>query len=132
MESMAYYIKTTLSNIPFEVVIEKVQQELKKEGFGVLTEIDLKTTLKKKLDVNFYNYKILGACNPHFAYKALLAEDKIGTMLPCNIIVQEKEQGIVEVSAVDPIASMSAIQNESLGALATEVRAKLENVIAQL
>ena len=129
---MAYYIKTTVSDTSFDLAIEKVRDELKKEGFGVLTEIDLKTTLKKKLDVDFYNYKILGACNPHFAYKALQAEDKIGTMLPCNIIVQEKTPGTIEVSAVDPMASMSAVQNEALGALAIEVRTKLEKVIQQL
>ena len=99
---MSYYFSTTLQNISFSEAIEKVTEELKKEGFGILTEIDLKATLKKKLDVDFYNYTILGACNPPFAYKALQAEDKIGTMLPCNVIVQEKEQGIIEISAVDP------------------------------
>jgi uncharacterized protein (DUF302 family) len=129
---MDYYIKTTVNNLSFEQAIAKVTEELKKEGFGVLTDIDLKSTLKKKLDVDFYNYRILGACNPHFAYKALQAEDKIGTMLPCNVIVQEKEPGCIEVSAVDPMASMSAIQNEALGDLATEVRVKLENVINKL
>ena len=102
------------------------------EGFGILTEIDIKATLKKKLDVNFYNYKILGACNPSYAYKALLAENKIGTMLTCNVIVQEKEAGQVEVSAVDPVASMQAIENDELAAIAEEVRASLQKVIEQL
>ena len=129
---MNYYFTSTLKDMPFEKAIEKVTQELQKEGFGVLTEIDLKATLKKKLDVDFYNYKILGACNAPFAYKALQAEDKIGTMLPCNVIVQEKQPGIVEVSAVDPIASMQAVPNESLGPVAMEVRDKLKKVIQNL
>ncbi len=129
---MEYYIKKTLRNLSFDQAIAKVTEELKKEGFGVLTDIDLKTTLKKKLDVDFYNYRILGACNPAFAYRALQAEDKIGTMLPCNVIVQEKESGIIEVSAVDPMASMQAIENETLGDLAIEVRGKLKIVIDQL
>ena len=129
---MEYYFKTTLSNTPFEEALQKVSEELKKEGFGILTEIDIKSTLKKKLDVDFYNYMILGACNPPFAYKALQAEDKIGTMLPCNVIVQEKEPGIIEVSAVDPVASMSAIENDALGGIAMEVRNKLKKVIESL
>jgi len=111
---------------------KKLREALKGEGFGILTEIDIKATLKKKLDVDFYNYKILGACNPSFAYKALLAEDKIGTMLPCNVIVQEKAEGQVEVSAVDPLASMQAIENKNLLDIATEIRARLQKVIEQL
>jgi len=103
---MKYYFSTTLRNTSFSEVIQKVTDELKKEGFGILTEIDIQATLKTKLDVDFYNYTILGACNPPFAYKALKAEDKIGTMLPCNVIVQEKEQGSIEVSAVDPAATI--------------------------
>lgn len=129
---MSYYIETKLRNTDFEKAIERVTNELKKEGFGVLTEIDLKTTLKKKLDVDFYNYRILGACNPPYAYKALLAENKIGTMLPCNVIVQEREPGVIEVSAVDPIASMQAIENPDLGQLATEIRERLKAVIEAL
>ena len=97
-----------------------------------MTEIDIKATLKKKLDVDLYNYKILGACNPPFAYKALLAEDKIGTMLPCNIIIQEREAGQVEVSAVDPVASMQAIENKELAAIASEIRSRLQKVIKEL
>lgn len=129
---MSYYIKKTLPGISFEEGITKITESLKEEGFGVLTEIDLKATLKKKLDVDFYNYVILGACNPGFAYKALQAEDKIGTMLPCNVIVQEKKTGEIEISAVDPMASMQAVKNEDLGSLAQEVRTKLENCINSL
>ena len=127
-----YYFKTTLNNITFDKAIERIIEELKTEGFGVLTEIDIKATLKEKLDVDFYNYRILGACNPPFAYKALQAEGKIGTMLPCNVIVQEREPGIIEVSAVDPVASMMAIENEALGEVAVQVRDKLKKVIEQL
>jgi uncharacterized protein (DUF302 family) len=126
---MSYYIETKLHDINFEDAVEKVTAELKKEGFGVLTEIDLKTTLKKKLDVDFYNYRVLGACNPPYAHKALMAENKIGTMLPCNVIVQERNPGEIEVSAVDPIASMQAIENPDLGQLAQEIRDKLKTVI---
>ena len=129
---MNYYINKTLTNITFEKGIEKITETLKTEGFGILTVIDLKETLKKKLDVDFYNYKILGACNPQFAYKALQEEDKIGTMLPCNVIVQEKVEGEIEISAVDPMASMQAVENKNLGDLATEERTKLENCINRL
>jgi len=129
---MEYYFKTTMKNTTFDEAIEKTTQELQKEGFGVLTEIDIKSTLKKKLDVDFYNYTILGACNAPFAYKALQAEDKIGTMLPCNVIVQERESGIIEVSAVDPLASMVSVENTSLGGIAVEVRDKLKRVIDNL
>ena len=128
---MAYYFSKIISE-SFDDAIQKVTEALKAEGFGILTEIDIKTTLKKKLDVDFYNYKILGACNPPFAYKALLAEDKIGTMLPCNVIVQEKIPGQVEVSAVDPSASMQAIENKTLADIAIEIRARLQKVIEQL
>lgn len=126
---MSYYLETRLHDVNFEDAIENVTEELKKEGFGVLTEIDLKSTLKKKLDVDFYNYRILGACNPPYAHKALLSENKIGTMLPCNVIVQERNPGEIEISAVDPIASMQAIENPELGALAHEIRDKLKSVI---
>jgi uncharacterized protein (DUF302 family) len=102
----------------FDEAIEKVTEELKKEGFGVLTQIDVKAALKKKIGVDFRKYRILGACNPSFAHKALLAEDKIGTMLPCNVIVQETEEGTIEIAAVDPVSSMQAVNNESLGEIA--------------
>jgi len=128
---MSYYFSKIIKE-DFDTAIEKVTAKLKEEGFGVLTEIDVKETLKKKLDVDFKKYKILGACNPPFAYKALQAEDKIGIMLPCNVIVEENSDGKVEVSAVDPIASMQAVQNESLGSVAIEVRDKLKKVIDEL
>ena len=128
---MEYYFSKTITG-SFDEAIQKVTAALKAEGFGVLTEIDIKATLKKKLDVDFYNYKILGACNPPYAYKALLAEDKIGTMLPCNVIVQEKVAGQIEVSAIDPAASMQVIENEKVAEIATEIRARLQKVIEQL
>ncbi|WP_425637608.1 DUF302 domain-containing protein [Algoriphagus yeomjeoni] len=128
---MNYYITTTIEG-DFNQVIEKVTEELKKEGFGVLTTIDMKATLKKKLGVDFYNYQILGACNPPNAFKALQAEDKIGLMLPCNLIVQEKEAGQIEVSAVDPVVSMMGVKNEGLESVAVEVRDSLRKVIAAL
>jgi len=116
----------------FEEAIEKTTEELQKEGFGVLTEIDVTAALKKKINVDFRKYRILGACNPQFAHKALLAEDKIGTMLPCNVIVQEKDDGSVEIAAIDPIASMQAVANESLGETARAVQAKLKQVIENI
>lgn len=128
---MSYYFNKTIK-ASFEEVISKVTEELKKEGFGILTEIDVKETLKKKLDVDFKRYKILGACNPPFAYEALKTEDKIGTMLPCNVILIEQAPGEVEVAAVDPIASMQAIQNPNLGKVAIEVQSKLKKVVDSL
>jgi uncharacterized protein (DUF302 family) len=125
---MSYHFSKKLDATYDEAIII-VTEELKKEGFGIMTEIDVKEALKKKLDVDFRKYKILGACNPSYAYKALQAEDKIGTMLPCNVIVQETDDGKVEVSAIDPIASMQAIDNPSLGDIANEVREKLKKVI---
>ena len=116
----------------FEEAVVRITEELKKEGFGVLTEIDVKETLQKKLNVDFQQYKILGACNPPFAYQALQAEDKIGLMLPCNVIVQEKSAGEIEISAVDPVASMQAIQNPKLENVAKQVQAKLKKVIENL
>lgn len=128
---MSYHF-SKIVHTDFDSAIDKVTEELQKEGFGILTEIDVKETLKKKLDVDFKKYRILGACNPSFAHKALQAEDKIGTMLPCNVVVQEHENGEVEVSAVDPVASMTAVENESLGAIAGEIREKLKRVIENL
>ena len=118
--------------MPFDEAVTYVTEELMKEGFGVLTEIDVKATMKKKLDVDFRNYRILGTCNPPFAHRALEAEDKIGTMLPCNVIVQEVAEGTVEIAAVDPIASMQAIDNPALGELAREVQAKLKRIVEDL
>lgn len=128
---MDYYFSKIL-DLPFEEAIQKMIEELKKEGFGILTEIDVKETLKKKLDVDFRKYKILGACNPLFAYEALKAERMIGTMLPCNVVVQEVEEGKTEVAAVDPVASMQAIKNSQLEKIAEKVRMKLRNVIEAL
>lgn len=127
---MSYYFARTLGT-SFEDVISRVTEALKSEGFGILTEIDVQATLKKKLDVDFQPYRILGACNPPFAYRALQAEDKIGTMLPCNVVVQQTESG-VEVAAVDPLASMAAVDNPDLAEIAGEVRNRLKKVIDQL
>ncbi len=128
---MSYYFAKKL-NLPFDEAIEKVTAALQAKGFGVLTEIDVKATLKKKLDVDFRNYKILGACNPPFAYKALQAEPLIGAMLPCNVIVQEIEAGKVQVAAIDPVASMQAIQNPKLGEIAGQVQKMLRQVVESL
>ncbi|MFQ6612753.1 MAG: DUF302 domain-containing protein [Fidelibacterota bacterium] len=128
---MEYTFNTRLS-ASFDEAVEKVREELSREGFGVLTEIDVQATLKKKLDVDFKKYLILGACNPPFAYKALLAEEKIGAMLPCNVIVIEHSEGEVEVAAVDPVASMQAVDNPGLAPVAEEVQAKLRTVIDRL
>jgi uncharacterized protein (DUF302 family) len=128
---MKYYFEKTVK-VSFEEAIERVTEELKKEGFGVLTEIDVADTFKKKLDVDFRKYKILGACNPTFAHKALQAEDKIGAMLPCNVVVQYVSENQTEVAAVDPVASMQSVQNEQLNGIAGEIRSKLEKVIQSL
>lgn len=128
---MSYYFSKTLDTT-FEDAIEKTTEALKEEGFGVLTEIDIKATLKKKLDVDFKKYQILGACNPPLAHKALTAEGHIGLMLPCNVIVQEHDDGSVEVSAVDPVASMQAVENDELGDVAQKVRGLLKKVIDNL
>jgi uncharacterized protein (DUF302 family) len=125
---MSYYFSKKV-NATFDETVTKVTGELKKEGFGILTEIDVKETLKKKLNVDFNRYKILGACNPPFAYKALTAENKIGVMLPCNVIVQEISGGQVEVAAIDPVASMQAVGNPALKEIASEISNKLKTVI---
>lgn len=119
-------------NLSYNEAIEKVTDELKKEGFGVLTEIDVKETLKKKLDVDFKPYKILGACNPPFAHKALQAEEQIGLMLPCNVIVYVNDNNETVVAAIDPIASMQAVKNETLGEVAETIQGKLKSVISNL
>ncbi|HMQ80308.1 MAG TPA: DUF302 domain-containing protein [Ignavibacteria bacterium] len=128
---MTYHNSKTVTT-SFEETIEKVTEELKKEGFGVLTEIDVKETLKKKLDVDFRKYRILGACNPPLAYKALSEEENIGVMLPCNVIVQEKEGGVVQVSAINPMESMKAVANPNLEEVASTVSSKLAKVIENL
>lgn len=129
---MGYYFSTIIQNQNFQEVILRTTEALKQEGFGVLTEIDIKATLKKKLDADFHNYTILGACNPQLAFQALQAEDKIGTMLPCNVIVQERKLGSIEIAAVDPAASMQAVKNDALIAIAENVRTKLQSVIQHL
>ena len=126
------YSFNKIMDCSFDEAITIVTDALKKEDFGVLTEINVQKTLKKKLDVNFRKYRILGACNPNYAYRALQLESRIGTMLPCNVIVQETESGKVEVAAIDPIASMQSIDNPDLGEVATQVQAKLKKVIEQL
>lgn len=125
---MNYHFSKTVP-LDFQAAVDKVTAELKARGFGILTQIDVRQTLKAKLDIDFRPYLILGACNPPFAYRALQAEDKIGTMLPCNVIVQQHADGRVEVSAVDPVASMAAIENPELGSIAAEVRSRLQAVV---
>ena len=128
---MSYHFTKTIA-MPFDDAVEHVTKALAGKGFGVLTTINVRETMKKKLGVDFTPYIILGACNPHYAYKALQAEDKIGTMLPCNVIVTEAAPGQVEVSAVDPVASMTAISNPSLGEVANTVRGLLKEVVEGL
>jgi uncharacterized protein (DUF302 family) len=125
---MRYYFNKTVEG-DFDDVVDRVVESLKQDGFGVLTDIDVKQTLHKKLGVEFRNYRILGACNPGFAYQALQAEDKIGTMLPCSVIVQEIAPGEVEVAAIDPLASMQAVENQELGPVAHKVQQKLKAVV---
>ncbi len=125
---MTYYYNKTIGT-GFDEAVARITQALNEEGFGILMEIDVKGTLKEKLDVDFRNYRILGACNPSFAYKALQAEDKVGTMLPCNVIVQEAADGDVEIAAINPIASMQAIDNPELREVAETIRQKLKMVI---
>lgn len=128
---MSYYINKTIT-ANFDQAIELVTEALKKEGFGVLSEIDIQQKLKEKLEVEFRKYKILGACNPSSAYEALQQEDKIGTLLPCNVIVQQTGENQVEVAAVDPISSMMAVENKELAKIADDIKAKLERVIESL
>jgi len=128
---MSFYFSKTVDG-SYDEAIAKVIVELKEEGFGILTEIDVKETLKKKLNVDFRRYKILGTCNPPYAYKALTAEDKIGTMLPCNVIVQEISDGRVEVAAIDPLVSMQAVENPALKEIASEISAKLKTVVGRV
>ena len=128
---MSYYFAKTVK-MSFSSALERVTEELKKEGFGVLTQIDVKQTMKEKLGEDFRDYHILGACNPQFAHKALSTEDKIGTMLPCNVVVQDLGDGSVEAAAVDPLASMASVGNPELEAVAGEVRARMSKVIEAL
>ncbi len=128
---MKYYIEKSIES-DFETAVEKTKSVLEDQGFGVLSEIDMHEKLKEKLDVDFRKYRILGACHPPSAYKALQAEDKIGTMLPCNVIVQETGENQTEVAAVDPVASMMSVENEALNETAEEIRSKLAEAINNL
>lgn len=128
---MAYYFNKTLP-VGFEEAVRRTTAALKQEGFGIITEIDVKDTFQKKLGIEFRNYRILGACNPGLAREALELEDKVGTMLPCNVVVQEAPDDTVEIAAIDPVASMAAIDNPRLKQAAERVREKLQKVIASL
>ncbi len=128
---MSYHFSKRISG-SFDEVITRITEELSKEGFGLLTQIDVQATLKKKLGIDFRRYLILGACNPPFAYKALVTEPKIGLMLPCNVIVDEASPDSIEVSAIDPVASMAAVENPDLRSIANEIREKLKRVIEAL
>ena len=128
---MTYYASKKLT-IPFDQAVARVEAALKREGFGILSDIDIQQTLKNRLDVDFKRYRILGACNPAFAHQALQAEDKIGLMLPCNVVVQEDGDKGVEVAAIDPIASMLAVDNEALHAIARQVRERLKAALLGL
>jgi uncharacterized protein (DUF302 family) len=131
MTTGPYYFSTTVDE-PLDQAAENVTALLAEEGFGILTEIDVAATLKKKLGVDFRPYRILGACNPQFAHEALQVEDKIGTMLPCNVILQATDDGRTEVVAVDPVASMQAVERPELESVAKEVRTRLQSVISRL
>ena len=128
---MSYYFAKTL-NVRFEDAVHRATEALKHEGFGIITEIDVRDTFKKKIGVDFRNYRILGACNPHMAHEALQIEDKVGTMLPCNVVVQDLGDGRIEIAAIDPVASMMAIENPQLKAAAERVREKLHRAIESL
>ncbi len=128
---MSYFLSTIL-HTSFDDTVIRVAEELQNEGFGILSDIDVKSAFQKKLNVEFRKYRILGACNPQFAYKALETEDKVGTMMPCNVVVQDLPGVGVEVAAVDPVASLQAIKNPALEGIAVQVREKLKNVIDKL
>ena len=128
---MRYFFNTEVEG-DFDDVVERTINALQKEGFGILSDIDVKATLKKKLDVDYGNYRILGACNPPYAYQALQLENKIGTMLPCNVVVRQTEEGTIEVAAIDPVASMQAVDNAALGEIAEEIRQKLKKVVENI
>lgn len=128
---MSYYCAKTLET-SFGDAVRRTTEHLKQEGFGIITEIDVKDTFKKRIGVDFRDYRILGACNPHLAYEALRIEDKVGTMLPCNVVVQDLGDGKIEIAAIDPVASMMAIDNPGLKKAAEQVRDKLRRVIQSL
>ncbi|MDH7482964.1 MAG: DUF302 domain-containing protein [Armatimonadota bacterium] len=128
---MSYYF-TKITALGYEQALMRVQEELEKEGFGIITEIDVRDTLKKKLDVDVRKYKILGACNPSFAHRALQVESRIGTMLPCNVIVREREDGHTEVSAINPVESMKSVANPQLEQIGNHVAAKLKAIVDRI
>jgi len=130
--NMNYFISTVLKGKAFDETLETVKAELGKEGFGIPSEIDMQDTFKKKIDVDFRKYRILGACNPAFAHKAVLSEKNIGVLLPCSVVVQELENGTIEVAAVDPLTSMAGVKNPTVQEVATEISARLERVIENL
>ncbi len=129
---MNYYFKKILEDITFDEAIEKVTEELKKEGFGILTEIDVQATLKEKLNVDFRNYRILGACNPPFAYRSVQAEAAIGILMPCNVVARELEDGRIEIDIINPLVAMHVVENNAMELIATEIHDKLEKVANSL
>jgi uncharacterized protein (DUF302 family) len=129
---MDYSFNKIINGISFEEAVNHVVEILRTEGFGIITEIDVQKTFKEKINVDFKKYRILGACNPHFAYKTLQVEDKIGVFLPCNVVIQEHENGAIEVLAIDPVAAMSSVENSALELLALEIRDKLKSAIDKL
>ncbi len=128
---MTYYINKT-TNYNFDEAVDKITLALKEQGFGIITEIDMKNTLKNKLDVEIRKYKILGACNPQFAHKALQEEEKIGILLPCNVTISEQEDGKIDVAVMDPTVAMSVVENEKMGPLASEVKERLQKALAAI
>lgn len=129
---MNYFFETTITNSDFESAIEKVTEELRNEGFGIVTQIDVRNTFREKLGVEFRQYRILGACNPQFAFNALNMEEELGVFLPCNVVVTETTQGKIRVMAVDPVASMAAVTNKNLAGLAESIREKVKQVVSRL
>ena len=129
---MDYFFETTIKDSGFEEAVEKVTTELRSEGFGIVTQIDVRNTFREKLGVEFRQYRILGACNPQFAYQALSEEEEVGVFLPCNVVVTETTKGTIRIFAVDPVASMAAVKNEKLGSLATEIRERVKRVVARV
>ncbi len=129
---MAYYFTTTLKNVDFETAVQKITEGLKEEGFGVISTIDFQATLKEKINVDFRKYVVLQACNPPYAHKSLQTEDKIGTLLPCNVVVQEAGDNAFEISSINPEAAMASVENETMAEIAKEISEKLKRVIEKL
>lgn len=125
---MSYYI-VKRTPLGFDEAVASTIERLKEQGFGVLTDIDVKATLKQKIGVDFRRYRILGACNPHLAHKALMAEDKVGVLLPCSVIVQETEDGGTEIAAIDPLTAMATVGNEGLAELGKEAQERLRRAV---